>query len=156
MVDNSPSWTRESDFGLGISWVLLCLALGLHVTDEALTGFLSVYNPTVIALRERFGFWPMPTFEFRQWLIGLIILFLTMAMLSPFAFRNAAWIRPIFYFIAIVVGIVNAIAHTAATIFGQTVDTVQFLRPAPGFYSSPFLFAAAVYALFQLWKTRPG
>ena len=58
---------------LGISWIALCLALALHVTDEASTDFLSVYNPTVSALRAKFGFWPMPTFEFREWLTGLIV-----------------------------------------------------------------------------------
>lgn len=29
------------------AWVGLALALGLHVTDEALTGFLPVYNQAV-------------------------------------------------------------------------------------------------------------
>ena len=48
---------------LGIAGVLLCAALALHVTDEALTGFLAVYNPTVVALRERLGYWPMPIFR---------------------------------------------------------------------------------------------
>ena len=37
---------------LGIAWVLLCLSLALHVVDEAANGFLYIYNPTVIALRE--------------------------------------------------------------------------------------------------------
>jgi hypothetical protein len=31
------------------AWVGLCAALALHVTDEALTGFLDVYNPAVQA-----------------------------------------------------------------------------------------------------------
>jgi hypothetical protein len=30
---------------VGRAWVTLCLALALHVTDEALTGFLDVYIP---------------------------------------------------------------------------------------------------------------
>ena len=41
---------------LGIAWVLVCLALAAHVTDEAFTGFLSVYNPTVLALRQSWVF----------------------------------------------------------------------------------------------------
>src|SRR5713226_6464965 len=96
---------------LGIAWVALCAALAVHVTDEALTGFLSVYNPTVLALRTRLGYWPMPTFEFRQWLtdlsVGIFVLILT-----PFAFRNARWFRPIFYFVVVVTGIFNALGHT--------------------------------------------
>ena len=83
---------------LGIAWVLLCLALAAHVTDEALTGFLSVYNPTVLALQAKLGFWPMPTFEFRGWLTGLIVAVLLLLALSPFVFRGARWIRPLFLF----------------------------------------------------------
>ena len=49
---------------LARAWILLCLALALHVFDEATTGFLrvSITRP-VIALRERLGWWPMPTFR---------------------------------------------------------------------------------------------
>ena len=32
----------------------LCLALAAHVFDEAMTDFLSVYNPTVQAIRQKF------------------------------------------------------------------------------------------------------
>jgi hypothetical protein len=39
--------------GFGWSWFALTVAFALHVTDEASTGFLSVYNPTVTALRAR-------------------------------------------------------------------------------------------------------
>ncbi|MBI3401061.1 MAG: hypothetical protein HY048_06545 [Acidobacteria bacterium] len=130
------------------------MTLALHVTDEALTGFLSVYNPTVLALRARLGFWPMPTFEFREWLTGLILGILLLAALSPFAFRNVRWIRPIFYFCAVVAGVLNALGHTMATIFGHTVSIVRFPRPAPGFYSSPLLLIVSVYALAQLRRTR--
>jgi len=49
----------------------------------------------------------------------------------------------------------NALGHTIATILGQTVSTVQFPRPAPGFYSSPLLLIVSVYALLQLRRTRP-
>jgi hypothetical protein len=139
---------------LGAAWVGLALALAVHVTDEALTGFLSVYNPTVQALRARLGFWPMPTFEFGEWLGGLMAGVIVLLALSPVVFRGARWIRPIFYFLAIVVGLINALGHTVGTIFGQTVSTVHFPRPAPGFYSSPLLAVAAVYALAQLRRTR--
>ena len=139
---------------LGVAWVLLALALAVHVADEALTGFLAVYNPTVLALRAKFGFWPMPTFEFREWLTGLILGILLLLALSPFAFRGSRWIRPLFYFVAIVAGILNALGHMLGTILGHTVGSVQFARPAPGFYSSPLLFAVAVYGLVQLRRTQ--
>ena len=132
-----------------------CFALALHVTDEALTGFLSIYNPTMIALRERFRFWPMPTFEFREWLIGLITLVVLLFALSPLMFRNARWVRPIAFFFVVVAGIVNACGHTVATILGHTVSSVTFPRPAPGFYSSPLLFATACFVLLHLKATSP-
>ena len=134
--------------------MMLCIALAVHVIDEALTGFLSVYNPTVLALRAEFEAWPMPTFEFREWLTGLTLGILVLAALSRFAFRNVRWMRPLFYFCAVVPGIMNALGHTIATILGHTVSSVQFPRPAPGFYSSPLLLIASIYVLLQLRRTR--
>ena len=154
-MSTAPATQTRPDFRrLGYAWVALWIALAFHVTDEALTGFLSVYNPTVIALRAKLGFWPMPTFTFRVWLTGLIVLVALLALLTPFAFRNARWLRPIFYFVAIVVEIFNAAGHIIGTILGHTVSSVRFPRPAPGFYSSPLLLAAAIYALVQLHRTR--
>ena len=141
-------------FRLGVAWVLLWAALAVHVADEALTGFLSVYNPTVLALRARFGFWLMPTFEFQEWLSGLALGIVLLAALSPFAFRNARWIRPVFYVCTVVIGLMNALGHTIATVLGHTVATVRFPRPAPGFYSSPLLLIVSAYALIQLRRTR--
>jgi hypothetical protein len=138
---------------LGISWTLLCLALAIHVTDEALSGFLSVYNPTVVALRAKLGFWPMPTFEFRDWLTGVVLAVIILLALSPVVFGGSRRIRPFFYFFAILM-ILNGLGHTAGTIFGRTVSSIHFPRPMPGFYSSPFLIAAATYALAQLRKTK--
>lgn len=138
---------------LGLAWVFLWLALALHVADEAANGFLFIYNPTVTALREKLGFWPMPTFTFEGWLIGLTVGILLLVTLTPFAFRNARWMRPLSYFCAIVLCILNACGHTLGTIFGRTVSTVHFSRPAPGFISSPILLGAGVYALVQLRKT---
>ena len=42
------------------AWVALALALGLHVTDEALTGFLPVYNGVVEAVRHNHPWVPLP------------------------------------------------------------------------------------------------
>lgn len=139
---------------LGIAWVLLCLATAVHVTDEALTGFLSVYNPTVLALRVELGFWPMTTFEFRDWLTGLVLGVIVLLGLSPLVFGGSRRIRPFFYFFAIIM-VLNGLGHTAGTIFGQTVSSIRFPRPMPGFYSSPLLLPAAIYALVQLRRTRP-
>lgn len=133
----------------GMAWLLLCLAFCAHVADEALTGFLGIYNPTVLAMRAQYSWFPMPTFEFRQWLTGLIVANVVFLLLTPFAFRNAWWLRPLAYFYT-GVHLLNATGHTVATIFGQTVSSIHFARPAPGFYSSPLLFAASIYLLVRL------
>jgi len=154
MAATAPILIPKQYSRLGWAWVFMWIALAVHVTDEALTGFLAVYNPTVLAMREKLGFWPMPTFGFQEWLTRLAAGILLLALLSPFAFQNARWIRPIFYFVAIVTGIFNALWHTVGTILGHTVSTVQFPRPAPGFYSSPLLLIVSIYALMQLRGTR--
>lgn len=138
---------------LGLAWLALCTALALHVTDEAHSGFLAVYNATVLAARSRSAWLPFPTFEFRNWLTGLICAVVILFALSPFFFRHARWIRPLGYFAAFI-NIVNALGHTAATIFGRTVASVTFHRPAPGFWSSPGLFAAAVWLVAELRKSK--
>jgi hypothetical protein len=138
---------------LGVAWVALCIALAVHVADEALTGFLSVYNPTVLALREKIGFWPMPPFEFRAWLTGLVIAVVVLLALSPFVFQGSRWMRPVFYIFAVIM-LLNGLAHTTGTILGHTLRSIRFPRPMPGFYSSPFLLATSVYGLTQLHGTR--
>jgi hypothetical protein len=145
--------STSSPSKLGVAWIAFCLAIALHVTDEALTGFLSVYNPTVLALRPR-DWWFPPTFETRVWLTGLILGIVIGLALSPLFFRGARWVRPIGYFLAVVVGILNALGHITGTILGRTVAPVRFPRPMPGFYSSPFLLAASVYLLVQLAARR--
>lgn len=137
----------------GIAWLLLCLAFCTHVADEALTGFLPVYNATVLAMRSQYKWFPMPTFEFREWLTGLIVANIVLLLLTPFAFRNAWWLRPLAYFLA-GVHLLNGTGHTLATTFGQTVSTIHFARPAPGFYSSPLLFAGSIYLLIRLRASR--
>ena len=142
-----------SEENFGRAWVFLCLAFCAHVADEALTGFLPVYNATVLAMRSEYKWFPMPTFEFREWLIGLIIANIVLLLLTPFAFQNERWLRPLAYFHA-GVHLLNGTGHTLGTIFGRTVSSVHFPRPAPGFYSSPLLFAASIYLLFRLRTTR--
>jgi hypothetical protein len=142
---------RSLDRDLGWAWVALCLALGAHVADEASTDFLSVYNPTVTALREWFSWFPMPTFEFGEWLSGLIVADVVLLSLSPLMFRGVRWMRPLAYVFAGVM-LLNGMGHTAGTIAGRTVESVRFSRPMPGFWSSPLLLATSVYMLWRLRK----
>ena len=138
--------------GFGWPWFALSVAFALHVTDEASTGFLNVYNPTVTAIRERWGWFPMPTFQFGEWLVGLIVAVAICFALTPLAARNVRWLRPFAWFYALIM-LLNGLGHTLFTILGRTLQSVTFPRPAPGFYSSPLLLIASVWLITSLRKT---
>ena len=131
------------------AWILLCLALALHVVDEACTGFLSVYNPTVMALRERRPWFPMPIFTFGVWLAGLVAAIVLVFALSIFVWQGARWMRPLGFVFAVIL-LANSLVHMVGTIRGRTVNSVPFRRPMPGFYSSPFMLLASLYMLWAL------
>jgi len=137
----------------GRAWLALCLALAIHVADEASTGFLNVYNPTVLAIRGKFPWLSLPVFRFDIWLAGLVFAILLLSGLSVFAFRGARWTRLAGYAFAILMT-ANAVGHTLGTVFGRTVASVEFPRPMPGFYSSPLLLAASIYLFWTLRGTR--
>jgi hypothetical protein len=71
------------------------------------------------------------------------------------AAQNARWLRPLAWFYALLM-FFNGMGHTVFTILGRTVESVTFSRPAPGFYSSPFLFIGSVWLMLRLWKTTSG
>jgi hypothetical protein len=147
-MEHEPSARR----GFGRGWFALTVAFVLHVLDEASTGFLNVYNPTVTAMRERWGWFPMPTFGFRAWLLGLIAGVVICFTLTPLASSGARALRPFAWFYAVLM-FFNGLGHTLFTILGHTVATVTFSRPAPGFYSSPFLFIGSVWLMVELRRT---
>jgi hypothetical protein len=122
----------------GLAWLALCAALGIHVVDEALTDFLSIYNPMVRNLRALFPFLPLPTFTFRVWFTGLVVTVVLLASLTPLAFRGVAWMRPIAYAFGIVMA-GNGLLHL--------VGSVYMRKAMPGVYSAPLILAAAVYLL---------
>jgi hypothetical protein len=103
-------------------------------------------------MRERWGWFPMPPFQFREWLLGLMGVITVALLLSPLAFHGSRVIRPIAWILSVIM-ILNAGGHTLATIFGRTVESVRFARPAPGFYSSPLLLIASIYMIVQLRRT---
>ncbi len=138
--------------GFGSAWLALCVAFALHILDEATTGFLLVYNPTVTILRERWSWFPMPTLTFREWLTGHIVLCALLFCLTPVAARGMRGLRPLAWTYAVIM-FLNGMAHTIETVLGHTVASVTFPRPAPGFYSSPLLFVASVWMMVRLWRT---
>jgi hypothetical protein len=131
----------------GTAWVSLSLAFGLHVVDEVLSDFLPFWNAFVLTLRERTPYLPMPTFTFKVWITGLVLAVVVLLSLSYFAFRGAAWMRPLSYFLSIVM-LGNGILHLGASLY--------LGRAAPGAYSSPLLLASAGYLFVSVrrcWRT---
>ena len=120
----------------GFAWVLLSVALALHVTDEVLTDFLSVYNPSAEAIRKRFPFLLLPVFTFRVWLAGLCLGIFVAFALSFLAFRSNHLAIVIAYPVAILM-FANGIGHIVASLYCR--------RMMPGVYSSPLLVAASAY-----------
>jgi hypothetical protein len=120
----------------GTAWVFLCVALALHVADEAATDFLSVYNPAAQAIRKRFPFLPLPVFTFRVWLTGLCLGILLVLCLSPLAFRGSRFMIWLAYPFAIFM-FANGLGHIGGSMYRK--------RLMPGVYSSPFLLLASTY-----------
>ena len=117
------------------AWMFLVAALALHVLDEALTGFLDFYNPLVRQLRDRLGFWPMPTFTFGVWLSGLVALVVILALLTPAVRRGARGTRLLSWVLAVIM-LGNGIAHLAGSVYYQ--------RWLPGATSAPLLLVASI------------
>ncbi len=129
----------------GMAWVSLALAVALHVTDEALTGFLPLYNSVVQSLRESFSWIPLPTFSFPVWITGLTIGVLILLALSPLVFTGSRFLRPVSYFLGILM-VANAFGHIGASIYWGKL--------APGVYSSPVLLVAALALLITTYGSR--
>jgi len=141
--------------GFGLSWLLLCFVFALHVWDEATHDFLRYYNATMLTLYGHFSWIPRMDFEFREWLIGLLVAIVVCFALTPFAFRNARWLRPLAYLFA-GIHFLNGMGHTVAEIFGGTVPSVRFPGVAPGFYTAPLLLVSSAYLFWSLRRTvRP-
>jgi hypothetical protein len=130
---------------LAWSWVGLCLTLAIHVTDEALTGFLEFYNPTVSAIREQIPFLPIPTFQFEVWIAGLGLGILILLGCSVFAFRRAGWMIPVAIILSGLMLLNGALHICGSLYFGQMI---------PGVYSSPLLMAAAGFLLYAASKAK--
>jgi hypothetical protein len=115
----------------GLAWLLLCLAFGLHIWDEAAHDFLRYYNATVLTLYSHFSWFPRIDLDFRPWLYGLVGGTLLLLLLTPFAYRNARWFRAAGYLFA-GVQLLNGLNHIVLTIRGRSVPSVAFDGPDCG------------------------
>jgi len=127
------------------AWISLALALVLHVTDEALTGFLPVYNRVVEGVRTNHPWVPLPSFTFPVWLAGLVLGVLLLLGLTPMVSRGARCLRIVSLILAVVM-IGNALGHLGASLYWG--------RFAPGAYFSPVLLIAAVALLITAFRAK--
>lgn len=130
----------------GRAWLAMTFALAAHVADEALTGFLDVYNPIVRAARERFEWFPMPTFTFAAWLSGLIVVVMLLLALTSLAFRGATFTRVLAIPFAAIIGLMNGIGHVTASIL--------FGRWMPGTTTAPLLIICGASLLAKALPIR--
>ncbi|MBI2434235.1 MAG: HXXEE domain-containing protein [Candidatus Hydrogenedentes bacterium] len=121
-----------------MAWLLLCAAFALHVLDEAANGFLLLYNPIVLSLRERLPLLPPPTFRFGAWLALLITAIIVLALLAPLARAKSGWIIMLGTGFALIM-FANGATHLCISVLrGEMI---------PGTWSSPILLAAALNLL---------
>lgn len=131
-----------------LAWMGLCVALAIHIADEALTGFLDWYNPIVRPIRDQYLRLLLPTFTFDIW-ISLLISAVVMLMLASYFVWKGRWaMRPISHVFAAFM-LLNGLLHIAVSVYMR-----DWL---PGVYSSPLLIAASIALIvytraYQRWR----
>lgn len=149
----SDQRTRPRASNYGTPWLLLCLGFAVHIWDEAAHDFLSYYNATVLALYGHFSWFPRMDMRFRTWLTALLVVNVALLALTPWAYRNARWLRPAAYAFAGIQLLYGA-GNILAAIRGRTVPSVHFEGAAPGVYTAPLLVILAAYLIWSLCNTR--
>jgi len=140
MNDSRESSRQHRLYVHWLAWMVLCGALAVHVADEALTDFLALYNPTVLAIRERYPFLLLTTFTFETWLSLLIFAIVVLTGVSYFVWKGRWAMRPISYAFAGFM-LLNGLLHIAGSFYMGTF--------MPGVYSSPLLLAASVFLIVR-------
>ena len=122
-----------------LAWMGMCGALAIHVADEALTGWLDWYNPTVRAIREQYRIVLLsillPTLTFEIFLSLLIFAVVSLTAVSWFVWKGRWAMRPISHVFAVVM-LTNGLFHIGHSIYmGELM---------PGVYTSPLLLLASI------------
>jgi uncharacterized protein with HXXEE motif len=147
----TPSGAQSPRIGIpfsvrhSVAWVLLCLALAVHIVDEALSGFLSAYNPAIMAIHERLPWLPLPTFTFEAWLGSLIVAVIISSSLTVLVLRGMRLMISISFVFGVLM-LCNGLVHLVASL--------EMERPMPGLYSAPLLLAASAYLLVTVNQLR--
>jgi hypothetical protein len=135
----------------GLAWFFFSVVFALHIWDEAVHDFTGYYNSTVLTIYGHFSWFPRIDLGYRTWLTTHVLANLFLFSLTPFAFRNARWLRPLAY-AATCFGLAIGIGHVLVTIRGYTVPSVVFEGVSPGFYTSPLLLMSTAYLFWSLRK----
>lgn len=139
----------------GLAWLFFAMVFALHTWDQAAHDFVGYYNATVLALYGHFSWFPRIDIGLGTWLATLILINLGLLALTPLAFRDVAWLRPLAYGAA-VLGLISGIGHVLVSIRGQTVPSVGLEGVSPGFYTSPLILVSATYLLSSLRRESPS
>ena len=126
----------------GKAWLMLSFFLLLHIIDEALNGFLPVYNETASKIRAGTGI-PFPTFTFAYWFTGLICADLWLLFLSRYALQGKRVIIWLAYPFAIIM-FANGLVHLVGSLYLQ-----QWI---PGTITAPFLVYGSLNLLLATLK----
>jgi hypothetical protein len=97
--------------------------------------------------RERWTWFPMPTFTFDVWLAGLILLVAVLLLLSPLAYRDSVLVRMAAYPYAAIM-LLNGVGHL--------VGSVYFWRWMPGATTAPALLVTSVWLFRSIGARSPA
>jgi hypothetical protein len=128
----------------GKAWFTLSLFLLLHIIDEAINGFLPVYNENILRIRASTGI-PFPTFTFPFWFTGLICLDVWLLFLSRYALQGKPLIIFLAYPFAFIM-LLNGLAHLAGSLYLQQL--------VPGTLTAPFLIYGSVKLFLATLKMK--
>jgi len=119
------------------AWLFVCLHLAAHSAEEALNGFVEVWNPVLLAVRTATGI-PLPQFEFQAWLTMLVIGVGALTAMTPLVARGVRGFHAGSYVFALAM-IVNGVHHLASPLY-----LGRFL---PGQYTSPLLILSSLWLI---------
>jgi protein-S-isoprenylcysteine O-methyltransferase Ste14 len=119
------------------AWLYLCALLAAHCVEEAVNGFLDVWNPFLATVRARAGL-PLPHFTFDGWLTALVIGIVVLTAMAPLVARGVRGFRVASYVFAGLM-IANGVNHLASRLY-----LGQFL---PGQFTSPLLMLASIWLI---------
>ena len=137
---------REREHVRGRVWLVLCLALAVHVVDEALSGFVPQANNLLRGIAREFQLSGAPQLSFAGWLVVVSVAVLLLLMLTGSVSRRASMTRLFPHAVAWVL-LANGLGHIAVS--------VSVGRMMAGVLSSPLLLLVSIWALARL-RHAPG